>query len=57
MKKKPGYYWRLKKSINERFHDGATLYLSDFPKRAQVYIVHMSFSHLHKIEIKIKRGK
>lgn len=39
------------------YHDGDTLYLTDFPKRARVYIVHMSFSHLHKIEIKIKRGK
>lgn len=54
-KKKPGYYWRLKKNLNKKYHDGDVLILTDFPERAQVYIVHMAFSHLH--QIKIVRGK
>lgn len=55
MKKKPGYYWRLKKRLNKIYHDGDVIVLTDFPERARVYIVHMAFSHLH--QIKIVRGR
>lgn len=55
MKKKPGYYWRLMKKINTKYHDGDVLILADFPERAQVHIVHMAFKNLHKITI--VRGK
>ena len=36
-KKKPGYYWRLRKKIIEKVHQGDTVYLGDYPEKARAH--------------------
>lgn len=50
-KKKPGYYWRLRRKLMKELHNGDVLVLTKYPARAQVYIIRMSFKDLPKITI------
>lgn len=50
-KKKPGYYWRLRRKLIKELHDGDVIVLKNYPPRTQVYIIRMTFKDLPKITI------
>lgn len=53
-KRKPcGYYWRIKKMMNEKFKDGDLVCIKDFSPTQRKYIIHMAFKHLHRIKFEI----
>lgn len=56
-KKKPGYYWRLRKKIIEKVHQGDTVYLGDYPEKARAYIIRIAFKDLPQITIVINKSK
>lgn len=56
-KKKPGYYWRLRRKLIEKVHQGDTIYLGDYPEKARTHIVRMAFKDLPQITIVINKSK
>lgn len=53
MRKRPGYYYRLRKQLKAKLHDNMEINLKKFPTRAQYYIVVMAFKDLPRIKIKL----
>lgn len=45
-KKRPGYYWRLRKRLMKEAHQEQTIRLDAYPERARVYIVCIAFKDL-----------
>lgn len=56
-KKKPGYYWRLRRKLIEKVHQGDTVYLGDYPEKTRAYIIRMAFKDLPQITIVINKSK
>lgn len=50
-KKKPGYYWRLRRKLIEKIKQGDTVYLGKYPEKARGYIIRMAFKDLPQIII------
>ena len=51
MKKRPGYYYRLRKQLKTKLHDEMEVKLKSYPPKAQTYIVLMAFKDLPRIKI------
>lgn len=51
MKKRPGYYYRLRKQLKAKLHDEMEVKLKSYPPKAQTYIVIMAFKDLPRIKI------
>lgn len=51
MKKRPGYYYRLRKQLKAMLHDEMEVKLKNYPPKAQTYIVIMAFKDLPRIKI------
>ena len=49
--KMPGYYWRLRKKLMQKLHDGDVVCLKNYPPQTRVYIIRMSFKDLPEIII------
>lgn len=45
-KKKPGYYWRLRKRLMREVYQEATIHLKAYPPKARTYIVYIAFKDL-----------
>lgn len=45
-KKRPGYYWRLRKRLMKEIHQEQTIDLKAYPERARAYIVCIAFKDL-----------
>lgn len=45
-KKKPGYYWRLRKKLMRETHQGGIIKLEAYPPKARVYIISFAFKDL-----------
>ena len=56
-KKKPGYYWRLRRKLIEKVSQGDTIYLGDYPERTRAYIIRMAFKDLPQITIVLGKKK
>lgn len=56
-KKKPGYYWRLRRELIKKIHQGDTIYLGKYPEKTQAYIIHMAFKDLPQITIVLGKKK
>ena len=56
-KKKPGYYWRLRRKIIEKVHQGDTVYLGDYPEKTRKYIIRMAFKDLPQITVVLGKKK
>ena len=56
-KKKPGYYWRLRRKLIEKVHQGDIVYLGDYPEKARTHIVRMAFKDLPQITIVLEKHK
>lgn len=56
-KKKPGYYWKLRRKLIEKVHQGDTVYLGDYPEKARAHIIRMAFKDLPQINIVINKSK
>lgn len=54
-KKKPGYYWQLRRKLIEKIHQGDTIVLEDYPEKARAHIIRMAFKDLPQITIVLNR--
>lgn len=45
-KKRPGYYWRLRKKMMRETHQEEVIDLKQYPKKARAYIVYIAFKDL-----------
>ena len=56
-KKKPGYYWKLRRKMIKIISQGDTIYLGDYPEKARAYIIRMAFKDLPQITIVLDKHK
>ena len=56
-KKKSGYYYRLRRKLIEKIHQGDTIFLGDYPAKSQAHIIRMAFKDLPQITIVIGKSK
>ncbi len=56
-KKKPGYYWKLRRKMINIISQGDTVYLGNYPEKAQAYIIRMAFKDLPRITIVLDKKK
>lgn len=45
-KKKPGYYWRLRKKMMREINQEQIIKLEEYPPKARNYIVYIAFKDL-----------